>query len=279
LAKKQMGGLLGVSQGSSQPPCLIVIETQQKRRRGSKDAPVIALVGKGVTFDAGGISLKPPAKMDLMKIDMAGAAAVLGAALTIVRLDLPVRLLIVIPATENLPDGTAVKPGDVLTMASGKTVEVINTDAEGRLILADALHYACGRGPRYIIDAATLTGACAVALGDYFAGLLGNSAELLEVLDQAGGETFERTWHLPLVEEHHKAIESQVADLKNLGPREAGVSTAAAFLAAFVDESTAWAHLDVAGPVWTDKAGPLGPKGATGFGARLLARTVEILVS
>jgi leucyl aminopeptidase len=164
-------------------------------------------------------------------------------------------------------------------MASGKSVEVLNTDAEGRLILADALHYACRQQPDYVIDAATLTGACVQALGNQFAGLLSNSAELIEVLNQAGGETFERVWQLPLIEEHHKSLEGQVADLKNLGPREGGALTAAAFLEEFVEDEIPWAHLDIAGPVWTEKSGSLGPKGATGFGARLLARAVEILVS
>ncbi len=279
IAKEGMGGLLGVAQGSEQEPRLIVLQTpavDSKRRRRRRS---VALVGKGVTFDAGGISLKPPPKMDQMKSDMSGAAAVLGAALTIARLELPVQLLVIIPATENLPDGKAVKPGDVLTMASGKSVEVLNTDAEGRLILADALHYACRQQPDYVIDAATLTGACVLALGNQFAGLLSNSAELIEVLNQAGGETFERVWQLPLIEEHHKSLEGQVADLKNLGPREGGALTAAAFLEEFVEDEIPWAHLDIAGPVWTEKSGSLGPKGATGFGARLLARAVEILVS
>jgi leucyl aminopeptidase len=279
LSRQRMGGVLAVAQGSSQEPNLILIETPVRKEGPGSDLPLVALVGKGVTFDAGGISLKPAAKMELMKIDMAGAAAVLGAVITITRLQLPVRLLAAIPATENMPDGSALKPSDVITMASGKSVEIVNTDAEGRLILADALHWVCRRRPDYVIDAATLTGACVNALGEYFAGLMSNSAELVDVVGQAGGETFERVWHLPLVEEHSKALESSVADLKNLGPREAGVSTAAAFLAAFVDEAIPWAHLDIAGPVWSDKAGPLGPKGATGFGARLMARAVEILVS
>lgn len=279
LAKQGMGGLLAVARGSRVEPRLIVLETKPADPPPRRPAPLVALVGKGITFDAGGISLKPPGKMDLMKTDMAGAAAVLGAALTVARLRLKVRMLIVIPAAENLPDGAAVKPGDVITMAAGKTVEVINTDAEGRLILADALHYVCRREPDYLIDAATLTGSCAVALGEHFAGAMGTSADLLEILGQAGGETFERVWQLPLVEEHHKAIESPVADLKNLGGRHAGMSTAAAFLAAFVPETIPWAHLDIAGPVWTESAGPLGPKGATGYGSRLLARAVEILVS
>jgi leucyl aminopeptidase len=217
--------------------------------------------------------------MDLMKSDMSGAAAVLGAALIVARLGLRVRLLGVIPATENLPDGQALKPGDVLTMASGKTVEVLNTDAEGRLILADALHFACRRRPDYLIDIATLTGACALALGKHFAGLMSNSAHLLQVLSQAGGETFERVWHLPVIAAHHKSLVGQVADLTNLGPREGGALTAAAFLEAFVDEEIPWAHLDIAGTAWADKADSLGPRGATGFGARLLARTVEILLS
>jgi leucyl aminopeptidase len=279
LEKEGMGGLLGVSRGSREEPCLIVLETRPSSRGGRQHRPSVALVGKGVTFDAGGISLKPAPNMDLMKSDMSGAAAVLGAALIAARLQLKAHLLVVVPATENLPDGAAIKPGDVLTMASGKTVEVLNTDAEGRLILADALHFACRKKPDWLLDIATLTGACASALGEHFAGLMSTSAEWIDILDQAGGETFERVWHLPLTREHHKAMESQVADLKNLGGRQAGMSTAAAFLAAFVPEEIPWAHLDIAGPAWTDSAGPLGPKGATGFGARLLARAMQILLS
>ncbi len=278
LEKEGMGGLLGVARGSREEPCLIVLESGPSAAGGRRRTSV-ALVGKGVTFDAGGISLKPPAGMDLMKSDMSGAAAVLGAALIAARLQLKAHLLVVVPATENLPDGAAIKPGDVLTMASGKTVEVLNTDAEGRLILADALHFAGRQKPDWLLDIATLTGSCANALGEHFAGLMSTSAEWIEVLDQAGGETFERVWGLPLTREHHKALESQVADLKNLGGRQAGMSTAAAFLAAFVPEEIPWAHLDIAGPAWTDSAGPLGPKGATGFGARLLARAMQLLLS
>jgi leucyl aminopeptidase len=270
-----MGGILGVSRGSREEPRLVVLESRSAPRR----APRVALVGKGVTFDAGGISLKPPAKMDVMKSDMAGAAAVLGAALTIARLRLPVRLQVVVPAVENLPDGRAIKPADVLTMASGQTVEILNTDAEGRLILADALHYVVGKKPDFIVDIATLTGACQLALGRHFAGLMGHSGELSDVLVQAGGETFERVWPLPLVEEHRKAMEGTVADLKNLGPREGGAMTAAAFLSHFVPDEVAWAHLDIAGTAWAESAETLGPKGGTGFGARLLARTVQILAA
>jgi leucyl aminopeptidase len=273
LARKRMGGILGVGQGSQHPPRLIVIES----KRAPRGAPTIALVGKGVTFDSGGISLKPPAKMELMKSDMAGAAAVLGAVLTLSRLATPVRLIAVIPAAENMPGGRAIRPSDVLTMASGTTVEVVNTDAEGRLLLADALHLACGRKPDWVIDIATLTGSCVVALGQEFAGLLGTSGRLIEVLEQAGGETFERVWPLPMVAAHREELKSIAADLKNVGGREGGALTAAAFLASFVPDDLAWVHLDIAGTAWTDKAGPLGPKGGTGFGARLLARAVEIL--
>jgi leucyl aminopeptidase len=279
LRTASMGGLLGVGQGSREEPRLIVLDSPAPARTARRRRRKVALVGKGITFDSGGISIKPSAKMDQMKYDMAGAAAVLGAAQIIARLELPVDLQVVVPAAENLPGGSAIKPGDVLTMAAGKTVEVLNTDAEGRLVLADGLHYAGLRDPDYIIDAATLTGACVVALGKHFAGLMSTSAELIEVITQAGGETFERAWHLPVIEAHHESLQSQVADLKNLGFREAGALTAAAFLAEFVPPEIPWAHLDIAGPVWTEKAGPLGPKGATGYGARLLARTVEILVT
>ncbi len=273
LARKRMGGILGVGQGSQHPPRLIVIES----RRAARGAPTVALVGKGVTFDSGGISLKPAAKMEQMKCDMAGAAAVLGAVLTLSRLETPVRLVAVIPSAENMPGGRAIRPSDVLTMASGKTVEVVNTDAEGRLLLADALHLACARKPDFVIDIATLTGSCVVALGQEFAGLLGTSGRLIEVLEQAGGETFERVWPLPMVAAHREELKSTVADLKNVGGRDGGALTAAAFLAAFVPDDLAWVHLDIAGTAWTEKAGPLGPNGGTGFGARLLARAVEIL--
>jgi leucyl aminopeptidase len=280
IARLGMGGLLGVARGSVEEPRLIVIESRPSGAgRSPRRAPLVALVGKGLTFDSGGISIKAAARMEQMKSDMGGAAAVLGAVLTLARLAVPVRLLVVIPATENMPDGAALKPGDVVALASGKTVEVVNTDAEGRLVVADALHYACTRRPDWLIDAATLTGACVVALGPQFAGVMGNDSRLIDALDRAGAETFERVWPLPLVEEHHKAIKGDIADLKNTGPREGGALTAAAFLATAVDDAIPWAHVDLAGPVWTDTAGPLGPKGATGYGARLLARAVHLLVS
>ncbi len=276
LKKLKMGGLLGVGQGSVHPPRLVVLE--HRAPSGAK-APKIALVGKGITFDTGGISLKPGAGMELMKTDMGGAAAVLGAALIVARRRLDVNLTVVVPTAENMPDGNAVRPADVITMANGKTVEILNTDAEGRLILGDALWYA-GRGkPGTIIDAATLTGACVVALGSHFAGLMGNSGEVIDALRQAGGETFERVWHLPLVDEHREEVKGTWSDLKNLGKgREGGALAAGAFLQHFVDDKTAWAHLDIAGTAWSDAATATCPKGATGFGARLIARAVEILV-
>ncbi len=275
MAKLRMGGILGVGQGSVNPPRLIVLE--HKAPSGAK-APRMALVGKGVTFDTGGISLKPGAGMELMKTDMGGAAAVLGAILIAARRKLDVNLTVVVPTAENMPDGKAVRPSDVITMANGKTVEILNTDAEGRLILADALWYAARRKPAVIIDAATLTGACVVALGSHFAGLMGNSAEVIDALRQAGGETHERVWPLPLIDEHKEEVEGTWSDLKNLGKgREGGALSAAAFLAHFVDEQTAWAHLDIAGTAWSDSASSTCPKGATGFGARLIARAVEIL--
>lgn len=275
MKKMNMGGILGVGQGSTNPPCLIELKYSAP---GKKKRPHVALVGKGVTFDTGGISLKPGAGMDLMKSDMGGAAAVLGAALIVARLKLPVDLTVLVPAAENMPDGNAVRPADVITMASGKTVEILNTDAEGRLILGDALWYAGKSKPDFIMDAATLTGACVVALGKHFAGLMGNSGELIETLKQAGGETFERVWHLPLVDEHKEIMKGNWGDLQNIGGgREGGALTAAAFLAAFVDEKTAWAHIDIAGPSYTESPTPTCPKGGTGFGARLMARAVQIL--
>jgi leucyl aminopeptidase len=275
MKKLNMGGILGVGQGSTKPPCLIELTYKAP---GRAKRPHVALVGKGVTFDTGGISLKPGLGMDLMKSDMGGAAAVLGAALIVARLKLPVDLTVLVPAAENMPDGNAVRPADVITMASGKTVEILNTDAEGRLILADALWYAGKKNPDFVMDAATLTGACVVALGKHFAGLMGNSGELIDTLKQAGGETFERVWHLPLVDEHKEIMKGTWSDLQNMGGgREGGALTAAAFLAAFVDEETPWAHIDIAGPSYAEAPSPTCPKGGTGFGARLMARAVQIL--
>jgi len=274
LRRRGLGGILGVARGSRRPAYLVTVE-YRSRSRGK--VPTVVLVGKGVTFDAGGISLKPPKNMHEMKGDMGGAAAVLGALRSIARLRLPARVVALVPVVENMPGGDALRPGDVLTMGSGKTVEVLNTDAEGRLILADALYEARRHRPDVIIDAATLTGACAVALGGEFAGLFTNDGALGRLLEQAGGETFERVWRLPLIDAHHEALKSDIADLKNIAGREGGASTAAAFLAEFVPEGPAWAHLDIAGPAWETGASPLAPKGPTGFGARLLARAVALV--
>ncbi len=259
-----MGALLGVAQGSVREPRLIVLEY----RAGGGSAPV-ALIGKGVVFDAGGISLKPAEKMEEMKMDMAGGAAVLGTLLSAALLKLPVNLVGIVPAVENLPSGSAIRPGDVLTSLSKKTIEVINTDAEGRLILADALTYARRFNPRLVIDLATLTGACIIALGHHASAVLGNHEGLIRQLIRAGERCGERLWQLPLWEEYAGQIKSDIADVKNTGGRPAGAITAAAFLQKFASDFN-WAHLDIAGTAWEDKGRPYTPKGGTGVGVRLL---------
>lgn len=259
------GALLGVARGSVREPCLIVLDYQG----GKAQDPPLALVGKGVVFDAGGISLKPAEKMDEMKMDMAGAAAVLGTFLAAARSRLPINLVGVIPAVENLPSGSAMRPGDILTSLSGRTIEVLNTDAEGRLILADALTYVKRFNPRKVIDLATLTGACIIALGHHAAAVLGNDEDLVARLLDAGRRSGEKLWQLPLWEEYSGQIKSDIADVKNIGGRPAGTITAAAFLQKFA-EGLAWAHLDIAGTAWEEKGEPWVPKGASGFGVRLL---------
>lgn len=266
-----MEGILGVASGSQEPPRLIVLE----HGRGRKELPTVVLVGKGITFDSGGISLKPSEKMDRMKDDMAGGAAVMGTLQAAAKLGLPLHLVGIIPATENLPSGSAYKPGDVLVSMSGQSIEVTNTDAEGRVILADALTYGLRFKPKLIVDLATLTGACVVALGDQIAGVMGTDDRALEELRKASLATGEDIWPLPLKEEYEELIKSEVADVKNSGGREAGAIQGGLFLKKFVGD-TPWVHLDIAGPVWTDKDRPYRPKGATGFGVRLL---VEFLRS
>jgi len=261
-----MNALLGVASGSCQPPKFIIIQY----KGGKKEAPVV-LVGKGLTFDSGGISIKPSDKMDEMKSDMAGAAAVMGAIMAASDLSLPVNVVGLIPATENMPGGKAYKPGDVLKSLSGQTIEVVNTDAEGRLILADALAYAGRFKPAEIIDIATLTGACIVALGENVSGLLGTDDDLKRRLKEAAEITGERVWELPLWEDYHELIKSDVADYKNSGGRPAGTITAAAFLSKFTQDYP-WAHLDIAGPSWLSKDKPYMPKGASGVGVRLFVR-------
>ncbi|WP_320056126.1 leucyl aminopeptidase [Desulfuromonas thiophila] len=265
LRRQGCGALLAVAQGSAQPPCLIVLEY----RGGNAETAPLALVGKAVTFDSGGISLKPSENMEQMKMDMAGGAVALATLITAARLQLPVNLVAVIPAVENMPSGSAQRPGDIVRSLSGQTIEVVNTDAEGRLILADALTFASRLQPRAIIDIATLTGACIIALGHQAAALLGRDETLLAALRQAGERSGERLWPLPLLAEYNEQIKSTVADLKNSGGRPAGTITAAAFLGHFA-ATPAWAHLDIAGTAWEEKGRPGQPVGATGFGVRLL---------
>jgi leucyl aminopeptidase len=273
LKKRKLGAILAVGGGSANPPRLIALEHTPKRARS---ADTICLVGKGITFDSGGISIKPAASMDEMKHDMSGAAAVVGALRACALLDVPYRVVGVIGAAENLPSATAYRPGDVVRSGSGKTIEILNTDAEGRVVLADALHFARTEyEPCAMIDLATLTGACVVALGGWATGLFGNHERLVEAVRQAGEATGERAWPMPLWEGHKKAMRGQVGDLKNAGAgREAGSSTAAAFLAAFAGE-TPWVHLDIAGTAWTKKTGPIQPHGATGVGVRLLLELLD----
>ena len=266
IRKLKMGAFLGVAQGSHQPPRLIVME-----HKGGGQRKPLALVGKAITFDSGGISIKPAAGMDEMKTDMSGGAAVIGTMCAAAMLKLPINIIGIVPATENLPGGGAYKPGDILRSMSGTTIEVLNTDAEGRLILSDGLAYAARQKPAAIIDLATLTGACVIALGSVNTGLMGNDDKLIEKLKAASGVTSEKVWQLPLDDEYGEQIKSDIADVKNIGGREAGTITAAKFLEKFVGEN-AWAHLDIAGTAYGTKARPYCPKGGTGVGVRLLTQ-------
>jgi leucyl aminopeptidase len=259
-----MGALMGVAQGSSQEPRFIVL----RYLRGGKRAPY-ALVGKAVTFDSGGISIKPAQNMEEMKFDKCGGCAVLGAMRGVARLKLRLNVVGIVPSVENLPGPNAYKPGDILRASNGKTIEVVNTDAEGRLILADALVYASRLKPRAIVDFATLTGACVVALGKHASGLMGNDAALLKGLQDAGDHTGDRVWPMPLWPDYVDQLKSDYADLKNSGGRDGGAITAAAFLQEFVGGSP-WAHLDIAGTAWRTRPSPEGGVGATGAGVRLI---------
>jgi leucyl aminopeptidase len=271
LTREKMAGILTVGRGSANPPRLIALEygAPKQAAKGARKRPTLVFVGKGITFDSGGISIKPAANMDEMKHDMSGAAAVIGALRAIAELRLPVHAVGLVAAAQNMPDGNAYVPGDVITSARGKTIEVLNTDAEGRIVLSDALHYATTFEPDAIVDLATLTGACLVALGDVCCAVLGNDEKLAQKVRDAGEATHERAWPLPLWDEHKAAIKGTFGDIVNTGGRNAGVSTAAAFLSHFVGE-TPWAHLDIAGTAWTTKETPYYTKGATGFGVRLL---------
>lgn len=266
LADGGYGGILGVGQGSSQPPRLVELSYEPATARGH-----VALVGKGITFDTGGISLKPSASMETMKTDMAGAATVLGVIRAAAELELDVRVTAVLALAENMPSGTATRVSDVLTIRGGTTVEVINTDAEGRLVLADALVHVGELAPDVIVDVATLTGAAVVALGDRIGVVMSSDAALATALIAAGERAGEPLWQLPLAsEEYGDRVEGAIADLKNAGGRAAGTIFAGLFLHRFVDEGIAWAHLDVAGTAWSTKAHGYHPVGATGTPARTL---------
>ncbi len=267
IAKEKMGGFLAVAQGADEPCRFIILEY---RGAPASQAPV-AIVGKGVTFDTGGISLKPVAKMDEMKHDMSGAAAVIGLFAALNELKPKLNAVGLAPCTENMPSGRAYRPGDIVTSRAGKTIEILNTDAEGRMLLIDALDYAKKFRPRAIIDMATLTGACVVALGHTYAGLISNDDGLAESLRRSGERTGDLLWRMPFHKDYLDLVKSKIGDLKNTGGPDAGSLTAAAFLREFVDPNTPWAHCDIAGTAWL--SGPHGyhPRGATGWGVRILA--------
>jgi leucyl aminopeptidase len=270
MASLGMGALLGVAQGSLQPPKFIIM----KYKGRDSDKIDVALVGKGITFDSGGISLKPSEKMSDMKGDMAGGAAVMAAISAVSQLEVAINLVALVPATENMPGGGALKPGDILTAMNGKTIEVLNTDAEGRLILADALCYAARMNPDAIVDVATLTGACHVALGDVCSGVFSNDRGLAAAMSDAGEETGEHMWPMPMFEEYKDLLKSENADIKNIGNRWGGAITAAKFLEFFVDQ-TRWVHLDIAGTSDTEKEKGYRVKGATGVPVRTLIRFLQ----
>jgi len=267
LKKLGMGSFLGVTQGSEEPPKFIVMQ----HLKGKKDQKPVVLVGKGITFDTGGISLKPGSEMDEMKYDMCGAASVIGTFKTIAEMDLALNVIGLIPTCENMPDGRATRPGDVLTSMSGLTIEVLNTDAEGRLILCDALTYAERFEPSAVVDIATLTGACVIALGHHASGLFSNNDDLAKELLQAGEASLDRAWHMPMWDDYQPLLDSNFADIANIGGRAGGSITAACFLSRFA-EKYEWAHLDVAGTAW--KSGK--EKGGTGRPVPLLT---EFLVA
>ena len=267
LKRGGFGGILGVGQGNVRPPRMIEL-----RYENGSGAP-IGLTGKGIAFDSGGLSIKPADGMEWMKSDMGGAASILGAMRAIALLEPRVNVIAAIPSSENMPSGSAIRPGDVLTHRGGKTSEVLNTDAEGRLVLADALAYLTEQKPRAIIDTATLTGACMVALGDEVWGAMGNDRQLIRDVLAAGEAVGEPGWELPMYEPYRKLIDSEIADIKNIGKRYGGAITAAMFLREFVGD-VPWVHLDIAGPAFSDRVGDYWPKGATGVPVRTLVRYV-----
>jgi leucyl aminopeptidase len=267
IASLGMGLLLGVARGSNEPPRLMVFRYEPS---GAPKTPVLGLVGKGITFDTGGISIKPADGMERMKDDMAGGAAVACAMRAIGLLRAPIRVVGIVPATENMPGGRAIKPGDILKSAEGKTVEVINTDAEGRLILGDGLWYARQLGATHLVDVATLTGACVVALGKVTSGLFGTPDTWVEQVRRVANASGDRVWPLPLHDDYREQLKSEIADFTNTGGRPAGSITAAMFLKEF-SGGLPWAHLDIAGTAWAEESKPFQPKGATGVAVRTLA--------
>ncbi|MEO8382667.1 MAG: leucyl aminopeptidase, partial [Acidobacteriota bacterium] len=270
IERMKMGGLLAVNRGSVEEPRFVVMEYAPRKARKH-----VALVGKGITFDSGGISIKPAERMEEMKFDMCGAAAVIGIVEAAAKLALPVKITGIFAATDNVPGGSAYKPSEIITMMSGKTVEVVNTDAEGRMILADALHYASQLKPDHILDYATLTGACVVALGGEAAGLFTNDDELAQKLIESGERVGDRLWRMPAWDEYKELIRSEWADMKNSGGRWAGAITAAVFLKEFVD-CPSWAHLDIAGTAYAESENPREARGANGAGVRV---TIDFLRS
>ena len=263
-----MGAIVGVGQGSVRPPRLLAMEW---KGAGASDAAPLLIIGKGVTFDTGGISIKPAAGMEDMKWDMGGAGAVAGLMLSLAKRNAPVHVVGVCALAENMPDGNAQRPGDIVTSLSGQTVEVINTDAEGRLVLCDAMTWAQRKyKPQIMVDLATLTGAMIISLGKEHGGVFSNDDALAAALIDAGASVAEKLWRFPLGDAYDRLIDSPIADMKNVGPREGGSITAAQFLQRFVEPGVKWAHLDIAGMVWADKDGPTYAKGATGYGVRLL---------
>jgi len=271
LHELKMGAFWSVSQGSAEPPALIVLKYEPE---GVTDGPVLGLVGKGITFDTGGISIKPADNMEKMKYDMAGGAAMIGAMRAIALLKPRVRVIGIVCAAENMPDGKAQKPGDVQTAMSGKTIEIINTDAEGRLVLADGITYARSLGATHLIDAATLTGACVVALGMINGGAFSNDDATFEQFQRALGASGEKFWRMPLADEYYDMIRSDIGDIKNTGGRWGGAITAAEFLHAFA-EDTPWIHLDIAGLAWIEENKPFIGKGPSGVGVRSILEWVR----
>jgi len=270
IAELKMGLLLGVARGSQEPPRVVVLRYEPK---GIVEGPVLGLIGKGITFDTGGISIKPADLMDRMKDDMSGGAAVLCAMSAIARLGASIRCIGVIPLTENMPGGRAFKPGDVLVSAEGKTVEVLNTDAEGRLVLGDALWYARQLGVTHIVDLATLTGACVVALGKSTSGLFGTPDAWRDRVQRASERAGDRSWPMPLFEDYKELFKSEIADFANTGGRAGGAITGALFIQEFAGDLP-WVHMDIAGTAWAEEAKPYQVKGATGVGVRTLAELV-----